>query len=90
MNADQKRASDRLKAFTILTILSYGGCVLAIVVGAVSESNDAFGAALILFVFASLFSLTSCHFSNVLSIIDLQKRLSALEAGSSNDSKSQS
>ena len=96
MNADHKKASDQLKAFTILKKLFLGMCAVAIVLSAVllamgnSKANDCMGGAAIMFIFAFIFSNAAGFQFNRLSIIDLEKRLSELEVGSAKDSKDES
>jgi hypothetical protein len=96
MNSDHKKASDQLKAFTILKKLSLAACGVAIGLSAVllalgnSKANDCMGGAAIMFIMAFIFSNAAGYHFNLLSIIDLQKRVSALQSGSPNDSKSDS
>ena len=96
MNADHEKTKRYVNSFKFLKYLSYGLCVVALAVGAVlwaignSKANDALAGASVLFVFAFIFSNAAGYHFNALSIIDLQKRLSELEAGSANDSKSES
>ena len=96
MNSDHEKTRRLLNSFVILKKLSWALCAVAIVVSAVllalgnSKAIAPFSVAIMGFVFACIFSNAAGHFSNALSIIDLQKRLSALEAGSPNDSESES
>ena len=96
MNSDDENAKRHLNSFVILKKLSWGMCAVALVVGVVlmavgnSLANVALAVWPIVFLFGCVFSNAAGHFTNALSIIDLQKRLSELEAGSPNEPKSES
>jgi len=96
MNADHEKAHRYVNAFKFLHYFSYALCAVAIVVGAVlfamghSKANDCMGVAAIMFIFACIFSNARGYHFNRLPIIELQKRVSELEAGAPSDSGSES
>ena len=94
MNSDNENARRDLNSFVILKKLSWALCAVAIVVSAVlfalgnSKADDLSRVAALGFILACIFSNAAGHYFNALSIIDLQKRLSALETGSAKDEAS--
>ncbi len=96
MNSDHENAKRHLNSFVILKKLSLGMCAVALVVGVVlmavgnSNANGPISVAALMFILSCVFSNAAGHFSNALSIIDLQQRLSELESGSPKESESAS
>ena len=91
MNSDHENARRYLNSFVLLKKLSWALCAVAFVVSAVlfalghSEADDLLRVACLGFILACIFSNAAGYSSNALLIIDLQKRLSALESGSAKD-----
>jgi hypothetical protein len=96
MNSDHENAKRHLNSFVILKKLSWALCAVAFVVSAVlfalgnSKADDLLRVACLGFILACIFSNAAGYQFNRLSIIDLQKQLSALEAGSPNEPESES
>ena len=88
MHTDRAKRLSTMNA--ILATASYVVSALGAVVGMVWGPNSILGGAIVLYVFGCVCANRSRHYDNILSIIDLQNRISALEAGSPNDSKSES
>jgi hypothetical protein len=96
MASDHEKTKRQLNSFVILKRVSWALWAVAIVLSAVlwavgnSKANNCLGVAALMFILACIFSNATGYQFNRLSIIDLQKRLSALEAGSTDASESES